>query len=115
MFIPYAFTRIGPNLAKVPLANPFVKALATKAAPKVPMILFFSAITLVCIPVRAPDILPLNAVCIACAAPVDWDKDNAVPNSIADTLKLFFALRRGALRLATMYPTYYNRLLILDD
>ena len=102
MFIPYAFILIGPSLARVPDEKLFVKALATKAAPKVPIILFLSDIILVCTPVRAPDILPLNAVCIACAAPVDWDKDNAVPNSIADTLKLFFALRLGAFRLGAM-------------
>ena len=78
------------------------ETVTIRLTPKVPMILFLSDIILVCIPVNAPAILPLNAVCIACAAPVDWDKDNAVPNSIADTLKLFFALRLGAFRLGAM-------------
>ena len=94
--------RIGPSFASVPLAKPFVNALATKAAPRVPIIRFLLLITLDSNDVNAPLRSPLNAVCIALAAPLDCAKDKAVPNSIAETLKLFFALLRGAFLLATI-------------
>ena len=38
--------RIGPSLAKVPLAKPFVNALATKAPARVAVIFCFDAIIL---------------------------------------------------------------------
>jgi hypothetical protein len=44
----------------------------------------------------APAILPFKAVCIAFANPVDCARLKAVPASIALTLKLLFALLRGA-------------------
>jgi len=95
--------RIGPSLAKVPLVNPFVNALAINAPAKVAVMICLLLFTLdsnVCI---APLIFPCIALSNAEAAPVLCIKDNAVPASIADMLKLFFALRLGALRRATIH------------
>ena len=104
VFMFYAFTLIGPSLAKVPDEKPFVNAFATNAAPKVPTILFLFAITVFCIFCNANEMLPSNAVCTEDANPLLWLNDNAVPNSIALTLKLFFALRLGALLLGAIRP-----------
>jgi len=89
--------RIGPSLAKVPLVNPFVNAFAINAPAKVAVMICLLLFTLdsnVCI---APLMLPCIALSNAEAAPVLAIKDKAVPASIADMLKLFFALLRGAL------------------
>jgi hypothetical protein len=99
---PYAFTLIGPSLAKVPDEKPFVNALATKAAPRVPTILFLLLITVFDKFSTPREIFPSNANCTDCANPLLWLKLNAVPNSIALTLKDFFALRRGAFLLGAM-------------
>ena len=94
--------RIGPSLAKVPLANPFVNALAINAPAKVAVITCLLLLTLDSNVVIAPLIFPCIALSNADAAPVLAIKLSAVPASIADMLKLFFALQRGALRLATI-------------
>ena len=57
--------------------------------------------------------LPCIALSKADAAPVLCIRERAVPASIADMLKLFFALLLGALRLGAMPPLrgiYYLRL-----
>jgi len=82
--------------------KPFVNAFATKAAPKVPMIRVLLDITLVSREFKAPDKSPLNAVCIALAAPLDWARLRAVPSSIADILKTFFLDDRRVFRLGAI-------------
>ena len=96
--------RIGPSLAKVPLAKPFVNALAINAPANVAVITCLLLLTLDSNVVIAPLMLPCIALSNADAAPVLAIKLSAVPASIADMLKLFFALLRGALRLATIPP-----------
>jgi hypothetical protein len=59
---PYAFTRIGPSLASVPLAKLRVKALPTKAAAKVPMIFVLLAMIDDSKVLRPPDMLPANPI-----------------------------------------------------
>ena len=98
--------RIGPNLAKVPLVNPFVNAFATKAAANVPTIRCLFPITFDSNDFKPPAMSPFNIDCAAFAAPVDCAKLSAVPASIAEMLKLFFALRLGALRLGAIRPYY---------
>jgi len=93
---PYSLTLIGPSLANVPDAKPFDATLATAAAPSVPMILDLFANTVLDILLTAPDRSPLSACCRELANPVDCANDKAVPASIALTLKLLFALLRGA-------------------
>ena len=88
--------RIGPNLAKVPLVKPFVKALAINAPAKVAVITCLLLITLDSSVFNAPLMLPCIALSNAEAAPVLCIKLSAVPASIADMLKLFLALLRGA-------------------
>ena len=100
--------RIGPSLARVPLANPFVNAFAIKAPANVAVIACLLLFTLDSNVVNAPLILPCIADSKAAAAPVEDAKLNAVPASIADTLKLFLALRLGALRLGAIRPVFYN-------
>jgi hypothetical protein len=102
IFFSYSFTLSGPNFANVPLANPLAANFAIAAAPKVPMILDLLLITLALILLIAPFKLPSNAVCTLSAKPVLDARDKAVPASIALMLKLFFALRLGALRLGAM-------------
>ena len=70
-------------MAKVADVKPFVNALATNAAPKVPTILFLFAITVFCIFCNANEMLPSNAVCTDDANPDDCERLRAVPNSIA--------------------------------
>jgi hypothetical protein len=94
--------RIGPSLAKVPLVNPFVNALAINAPAKVAVITCLLLFTLDSNVLNAPLILPRIALSKADAAPVLAIKDKAVPASIAEILNDFFALRLGALRLATI-------------
>ena len=93
---PYSLTLIGPSLANVPDAKPFDATLATAAAPSVPMILDLFASTVLDMLLTAPDRSPLSACCRELANPVDCASDKAVPASIALTLKLLFALLRGA-------------------
>ena len=95
--------RIGPSLARVPLEKLFVNALAINAEAKVAVITFLLLFTLDSNVFNAPLIFPDIAASKADAAPVDDAKLNAVPASIADILKLFFALRLGALRLAAIH------------
>ena len=95
--------RIGPSLARVPLEKLFVNALAINAEAKVAVITFLLLFTLDSNVFNAPLIFPDIADSKAAAAPVDAAKLNAVPASIADILKLFFALRLGALRLAAIH------------
>jgi hypothetical protein len=106
MFIisPYAFTLIGPSLAKVPDEKPFVNALPTNAAANVPTIFCLLLITFDSNDFNPAAISPFSICCAAAAAPVDCAKLNAVPASIAEMLKLFFALRLGALRLGAIKP-----------
>jgi hypothetical protein len=96
--------RIGPNLAKVPLVKPFVNAFATKAPASVAVILDLPLMALFSNCCNAPLKLPLTAVSNTDAAFSVSINDKAVPASIADMLKLFLALRRGALRLGAMHP-----------
>jgi hypothetical protein len=101
-FSPYAFMRIGPSLAKVPLAKPLVRALATKAPARVAVIFCLLLITFVCNVLMPSATLPFNICWTAVSAPVELAKLNAVPASIAETLKLFFARLRGAFRLGAI-------------
>ena len=87
----------------MPFANPLVIALATKAAPNAPIILFLLAIDVADIVFKAPVRLPPIASWIADAAPVELAKLNAVPASIAEMLKDFFARLRD-IRLLTILP-----------
>ena len=96
--------RIGPSLARVPLEKLFVNALAINAEAKVAVITFLLLFTLDSNVVNAPLMLPCMALSKADAAPVLCIRDKAVPASIADMLKLFFALLRGALRLGAIPP-----------
>jgi len=101
---PYSLTLIGPSLANVPDAKPFDATLATAAAPSVPMILDLFANTVLDILLTAPDRSPLSACCRELANPVDCANDKAVPASIALTLKLLFALLRGAFLRGAIRP-----------
>ena len=89
-------------MAKVPLANPFVNALATNAPANVAVITCLFAITEDCNVLRAPFRFPFIAWSTALTAPVDCAKLRAVPASIAEILKLLRALLRGAFLLATI-------------
>ena len=102
MCSPYALMRIGPNLARVPLENPLVSALAINAPANVAVITCLLPFTLDSNVVNAPLMLPCIADSKAAAAPVDDANDNAVPASIAEMLKLFFALLRGAFLLGAI-------------
>jgi hypothetical protein len=105
-FFLYNLTLTGPSLANVPDAKPLLATLATAAAPSVPIIFCLLDIILLLMSLTAPAMLPFSAICNASANPVDCASDKAVPASIALTLKLLFALRRGALRLGAIHlPT----------
>ena len=90
--------RIGPSLARVPLINPFDKALATAAPAKVAVIFCLLPMMFVSKVLNAPLKFPCNIESTALLAPVDCANEIAVPASIADILNDFLALLRGALR-----------------
>ena len=94
--------RIGPSFASVPDINPLDKAFATAAPAKVAVIFCLLPIILVSNVLNAVLKLPANIESTALLAPVDCASEIAVPASIAEMLKLFLALRLGALRLGAM-------------
>ena len=94
--------RIGPSFASVPDINPLDNAFATAAPAKVAVIFCLLPIILVSNVVNAVLKLPPNIESTALLAPVDCASEIAVPASIADMLKVFLALLRGALRLGAI-------------
>jgi hypothetical protein len=101
-FFSYGFTEIGPSLASVPLPNPLANVFPIHAAPNAPRIFVLLAFALFSKVPIADLTLPFIALCTAVAAFKESIKLIAVPASIAEILNLFFALRRGALRLGAM-------------